>query len=380
MSAYYFSRTAVSFSVSSLPLEVDLPPAPPGPWAVRVSGGGGAEWFWLPGTWDPAGADSIVLTADRVVVREYVLPARAATLRGSVTGSWQAMGLDPPAVFACVNDSTQVAYAYVAADGTWVLPLLSASHVRLVVEIGGGRRWIGGDSWSSASEFILAPGAETVVPPQVESGLLVRFRGDLEWTTGSRRFTLVDGAGRAIVRESYGRQSDLSPIANLAPGTYRVHVGPADPGGEAWAPQWFDLADDQVSATPVVVPGGGAVVPLTITLHAGGEIRGSVLGGGVVVVTPADADTALGWYSTQYESSDFRVRGLLDGAYKIGAAHPDDGPPSFGDSGHLGDDTSLVWYGSTSWDSATVVTIRDHGIVDGIEIRLERRGPGRIDP
>jgi hypothetical protein len=376
MSSAYFWMTTMSFSVSSSLLDVDLPPAPPGSWAVQVSGGESHESFWLPRTWDPAEADSIVLMADRVVVREYALPTRAATLRGSVTGSWQAMGLDAPGVLAYVNDSTQVAGAGVAADGTWVLPLLSVDRVRLAIDISGDSRWIGGDSWSTATEFIMTPGTETVVPPEVESGLLVRLRGDLGWTTNFRRFTLVDGAGRAIVGQLGGGQSDLVPIANLVPGTYRVHVRPEYPGSVAWVPQWFDGAEDQASATPVVVPGAGTVVPLTITLHAGGEIRGRVLGGGrVVFVTPADADTMLGCSYAEGETTDFRVRGLLDGAYKIGAVHGDaDGPycgggGSYGGgAGHLGGDTRLAWYGSVSWDSAIVVTIRDHGTVEGIEI------------
>ena len=230
MSSAYFWRTTMSFSGSFTLLDADLPAAPPGPWAVKVSGGAGQESFWLPGTWDPAGADSIVLAADRVVVREYVLPTRAATLRGSVTGSWQAMGLDAPGVLAYVNDSTRVAGASVAADGTWVLHLLSANRVRLVVDIGGDRRWIGGDSWSTATEFITTPGVETVVPPEVESGLLVRLRGELGWTTGLRRITLVDGAGLAIVRQSGGGRSDLQTVVRPGPGRTTKKIG----GTSSW--------------------------------------------------------------------------------------------------------------------------------------------------
>jgi hypothetical protein len=29
-----------------------------------------------------------------------------------------------------------------------------------------------------------------------------------------------------------------------------------------------------------------------------------------------------------------------------------------------------IWYGGTSFDSAAVIAIRDHAVVDGIEIRL----------
>lgn len=362
-------RTSMGFQAPSSLLEVDLPPAPPGTWAVRLSGGGGRASFWLPGGWDPAGADSIALTVDSVVVREYVLPERAATLRGSVTGSWQAMGLDEPAVVAFVNDSTSVASTTAAADGTWVLSMLGADRVRLAVSIEDDRRWIGGDSWSAATEFIVTPGTETVVPTEVESGLLVRLRGDLGWTTGSRTFTLIDGTGRAIVRRAGGSRFDLASIPNLMPGTYLVHVRPDNPGHDVWAPQWFDGANDQGSATPVFVPGGGTVVPLTIVLGVGGEIRGRAPGAGwAVYVTPAAADTVWGCSNTQSLDAGFRVRGLADGSYKIGVARDDEDVPYCDGGGHLRGDTRVAWYGSASWDSATVVTIRDHGVVDGIEI------------
>jgi hypothetical protein len=368
------------FQVASTLLDAEIRPIPPGTWAVRVSSAQLSERLWLPGTWNPEEAEAFTVPADSVVEREIFLDASVARLRGSVTGSWQTMDLERPSVAAFVNESTLVAEENAEADGSWAMELYSARRVRLQVAIERMTRWIGGRSWAEATEFALMPGEETVVPPEAESGLLVRLRSETGWTQRDLVFTLVDDAGGAIVQERSHLQSDLFPLPNFAPGAYRIHLRPKQPGREGWLPQWFDGAPDLGSATRVVLPGGGAVVSITMTLEPGGEIRGRLLGdpsdwswvNRSIFVAPADADSVWGCTAPMENGHTFALRGLPDGSYKICVVRPGFHGPYCGDRFTPSENSDLAWHGGASWGSAAVLTIRDHAPVEGIEIDVSR--------
>ncbi len=366
--------------VASTPLDTEIGPIPPGNWAIQLTSRQLDARLWLPGTWDPEAAVAVTVPADSVVEREFFLDVPGARLRGSVTGSWQTMDLEHPSVAAFVDESTMVAAKDVEANGSWAMSLSSAHRVRLRVEIEGVARWIGGRSWGEATEFALVPGEETVVPPQVESGLLVHVTGEGGWVQRNPIFTLVDDSGGVIVPDRWRIHVDLFPLANLAPGVYRIHLRPRQPGREAWLPQWFDGAPDPGSATGVVLPARGGTARITIAVETGGEIRGRVLGnrpdGGwgstSIFVTPADADSIWGCMKVSDDGGAFVVRGLPDGSYKICVARREPQSPCCEQRFIPGENAHLVWYGGASWHSAAEIAIRDHAAAEGIEIEVNR--------
>lgn len=370
----------LTLRVGSTPLDTEIGPIPPGNWAIQLSGLHLDERLWLPGTWDPEAAGAITVPADSVVEREFFLDAPDAWLRGSVTGSWQTMDLERPRVTAFVNESTMVAAKEVEVDGSWAISLFSARRVRLRVEIEGVARWIGGRSWAEATEFALLPGEETVVPPQVESGLLMHVTGEGGWVQRNPIFTLVDDSGGVIAPDRWHAHVDLFPLANLAPGAYRIHLRPRQSGRDAWLPQWFDGAPDLGSATSVVLPARGGTARITIAVETGGEIRGRVIGNRPdgawgspsIFVTPADADSVWGCMTVSDDGGAFVVRGLPDGSYKICVARREPQSPYCDERFTPSENAHLVWYGGASWHSAAEIAIRDHAAAEGIEIDVNR--------
>ena len=362
---------------SSLADVADLP-IPPGTWAIRVQNASLGERIWLPGTWNAAEAESIVVTENLSVDREYFLDSGVSVLRGSVVGSWQTIGSSSPRISAFTDDSTDVSDLTAGSDGTFRMPFYSVRRVRLRVSIGSSTRWFGADSWAGATVFALTPGQETVVPPVVESGLLVRLEGEGASQVYDPILTFVDDAGQAPAPARCSKIGDAFPVSNLLPGTYRIHIRPAYAGYEGWVAQWFDGASDLASSTPVVVPGGGVLVSLAVTLNPGGELSGHAFRdppgtmdyGSSVFVTPADADSLWGCSGISAIDGTFHLRGLPPGAYKIGAAAEESGNPSCGSSFTPSENPHVTWFGGASWASATVVTIEGHETVDGIEIQL----------
>jgi hypothetical protein len=377
--ASYHLALQTQIRAESTVTDVECEPIPAGTWAIELHSGLLGEPLWLPGTWDPRAATVFSVAVDSSLEREFFLDAPVARLHGSVTGSWQAMDLDQPMVSAYAEDSTIVARAWAAADGSWTMQLFSVPRVRLLVTIEGISRWIGGPAWAEATSFALTPGEETIVPPEVESGLLVRLNYEGGWVLHDLGFALVDDTGSAIELRRQWALSDLFPIPNLSQGRYRLQMRQREPGRNMWLPQWFDGATSVESATPIVLPGGGTVVPITLTIEKGGEIRGRLVGNppgafrgtGAVFVTPADADSVWGCTTHSHDDSTFVVLGLPDGSYKIGAPRPETyGPYCGGEQFAPSADSTLAWYGGASWASAATVEIRDHGHVDGIEIEV----------
>ena len=138
-----------------------------------------------------------------------------------------------------------------------------------------------------------------------------------------------------------------------------------------WGLQWYDLADSAENARVVVVPQDGGIASVVVRLERGGEIQGSVrsrtgdsLSPRVVMVTHADAFQA--WaIRPQVTPGRFRIRGLPDGDWKVAVSKE----TMFSEDPAAGAYYHWIWHGGASFDSATVIAIRDHATVDGIEIR-----------
>jgi hypothetical protein len=123
------------------------------------------------------------------------------------------------------------------------------------------------------------------------------------------------------------------------------------------------------AATPVAIAAGAAVT-LNIVLEAGGDIAGDIAlptAGGQryhIVVTSVEAPVIVARDRLSLDPLTFRVCGLADGSYRIGAVAwgvtwEFGGPPPAG----------TVWYpGVTEWGAATGITIEDAAVVSGLVI------------
>lgn len=153
----------------------------------------------------------------------------------------------------------------------------------------------------------------------------------------------------------------------LPPGRYRLRIDPSMPGWVPWTGQWFDQAERPEDATLIEIPAHGPLVPVTLRMQAGGSIQGSVVAPpdyGLAVYGTRPDDPRACWIGpADPRAGRFALVGLENGDYKIGlgwdpcCAGPCLLPPA-----------STCWYGGASWDSAAVVTVRDHGTVEGIEL------------
>jgi hypothetical protein len=363
-----------------------FPALPPGAYALRlylpVLGGVRDEQVWLPGAHRPNAAESIRVEVGRLIRNSASLPQVEATIRGQVAGSWQIMGTAYPQISLVTADSLVcMPGAHTRSDGSFSIPVVLCEPVRVLISLVGTERWIGGESFATATLFDLQPGVETDAGCIVESGLLLELLEPAARMRGSFEIELVRPGetvpARTLQVESYGG-SNLVPFPNVDPGTYLVHI---DNGRLAmnWCSQWFDRAATSESATAVTVPAGGAVTPLAVHLEPGGSVSGSVpndsLGNPekfVVYVATAETRETVGQihmcegcscgYTLPFQ---FHARGLPDGRYRVGVLVGDHCPPPW--SAPL----ETVWFpGTTDWDSAAVVTITDHADVSGIDISV----------
>ncbi len=333
------------------------PVVPAGQYRMRVSMGHGS--FWLPGSYTEAEGEAIVIEAGLESTYEATMQA-PATLRGTITGSWQELNLLRPTLSLFNADSIRVASEPANEDGTYSINVLGPIRARLLIRIEGVQRWEGGDSFRTATEFDLQPSQQTEVNI-VESAIA----GDLDQASHvylDDAIRLYDASGRVVATTSSGDDGAMFFFPNLRTGTYFVHI----PSGPTWIDHWYDGVDSFDQATPVEITSEGQVRWIYPTLMPGATISGTVLdaqGRPIVAasigVTPGDQPREIYDRRTRAGSDGaFEIRSLSDGSYKLGARTPAEG---------------TVWYpNAASWDSAGTVTIQGHEDVTGIVIRFGR--------
>jgi hypothetical protein len=333
----------------------------------------GAPEILLPGVLDPRLADSVVVGISATTDYESVLAYSTSLIRGEIRGSWESAGYAMrPEVTFLTEDSLVVGSVVTDAHGSFSAELPYTRQVRVLVSIGYVEQWMGGRSFRDATTFALDPEHEAEVPLFMESGLLVRLVPPDPWMSVEATCELVDEQGR-VTRVNNGSEApDQFLISNLIPGNYRLFVRPESWYEVDWLPQWYDLADSAEGARVVVVPPNGGIASVVVRLERGGEIAGLVrnalgapLSDHAVMVTRAESPQAwvIRWSAA---AGRFRIRGLPDGDWKVAAS--EDKMLSGYPAGVAGD--GWIWYGGTSFDSAAVIAIRNHIVVDGIEIRL----------
>lgn len=347
---------------------------PIGVYAVKFTASSFIGGTWMPGTPSPGAADSIVVPDGESILYPWTPCPGVASLRGSVHGSWEHLADDynyRPEVRVFTEDSLRLVSTNVEDNGTFRFQFLDAQRVRLAVRVAEIERWMGGETFADAETFVLTPDQETVAPPFTESGLIVRLAHPVPWTDLDPLITLLDAGGHSYLWTAVLGHADVVLVPNLAGGMYKLWVAPRLPSAADWLPQWYDGADSAAAATPVAVPSDGSVATVTVQLEIGGQIRGRVLGGdgralreATVLLTRADRPACWGALFPGVDGI-FTLRGIPDGSWKIGARPARIYSPCRGP-----DPSQWIWYGGATWDSAAVVSVRDHGTVDGIEIRF----------
>jgi hypothetical protein len=330
---------------------------------IRDSAFGSA---YLPATLDSTTAAPIVVRAGEEALHTSEIPA-LTVLSGSVTGSWQTFGFDPPRLRVW-HDDRQVNEVEAEADGSFDVRLLAGGSLQLVVEIGGVPGYVGGVDLATATVFDLALGEQRTGIDHVESGLELSFQ-DCPDADLAYYFDIYDASGRVLNRlpgssqRSYG-STNPARIPNLPPGVVYVYLARANTMA-TWLPQFYDRRDSLAIADPVTVPPGGQIGQATVTLERGGRILGRLFGVGGVPCPPYevglrvystdDSTNPVIWYYAMwddfydFETGSYVVNGLPDGAYKLSARH----------SGGLSH-----WYpDGVDWDRAGVVVIENHADV-----------------
>ena len=361
-----YVRTIIGDSVQ---LQVDR--VPPGAAPLKV-------WIRIPpvlSEWVPcppaeAGSpDTFRCQPGEWVDRLGALPDLAEA-RMRVRGSWEelaAAGFDlEPTLAAFGTDSVRARSQVHGGTSTeeMRLPILAGDTVRLAVEIGFVRRWIGGSSHHTATRFVLRPDEILELPELVESGLLVRLEVGDEGSEIRGTGVLETAAGR-IVSEAWIWGSDVA-WANLDPGEYYLRY---DPGTSAcnsyWLERWYPGVRERAAAVPISISGEGAVTRIEWPMTPAGCLEGTIAElpgapggrrGTLQVHDGRDSTRAVCSSLEDYgERVDFVLRGLEDGAYALSIQiNYTTGP-------------RLWWYPGT-WraSEAELLEIRDHARVRGL--------------
>lgn len=345
--------------------EIVIPAVPPDTYIVRLYLEGGDRWY-LPATLDRSEADSVVIEAAAWCDETARIPS-PGRFQGRIVGSWQELDVGRPIAFLATPDGNRFNATEVSEDGSFELRTYIDRRVCFGTEILGIENWYGASTrLEDAAEYELSPGQLISDFDVIESGIRV----DIVESIGADRVLaacdLMDRYGHFVVRSLFTRDDGDIHIPNLTTGTYYLYVNPYG-WASVFLPQWHDREDSPDTATPIHVAQDGDVIDLTITLEEGGKIRGNVVGPlGEPVPSPAlEITSAHSRHENPHRIKDvfadgwFQIRGLPDGDFKVAAAA----------QGY-----EVAWYPQAAeWDSAAVITIHEHGVVEGITIQLRRK-------
>lgn len=339
-------------------LEFEIQAVEPGPYVMSLSGWFTGDRFYLPGSLEPAAADTLVVDRESAAVYEVDFTGTYATISGRVTGSWQTVPALSMHVTAHASETRTVSEATCDGDGCFVIVLPFPLDVRLRFECNETDRWCGGDSFDAATLFALHAGDRLTGVDEVEGGLEIWLEGPGDLVQRNVRFRIYDETGNLLTSNVAGQNPFR--IGNLEPGRVLLQLdGVCD--NQAWAAQWYDGAASSADATLIDVE-AGVRRRLDVSLAPGGRISGTLLaadGGdpGSFQVELCD-ERGEPWCSwSPYTVDDaFAFDGLADGDYYLRIELN-------------GDD--VWWYpGSYGFGGAAAVTIADHGVVTGLSWML----------
>lgn len=339
---------------------------PPGRFTLTTRGQGQGSCFYLPGSYRLADADSVdvgvgVLTSYTVATPDPV------TISGSVLGSWQVLGFNPPEVEVYSQPANRILDVTCDEHGRFeaVLPAGGDFQIEIMFHDRGDiwrtfSTWIGGASRNTARIISLEGGQSEDGIDLAEGGLELSLPDD-----PSRTLTWIaidDAEGVRLGSLPYATAEPLR-MAGLVPGWYRVHV---TTDGQA-IPAYHDGSTSFEEAAAVEVR-AGEVTAVPVVLVEGGQISGRLVapGGGVLTVPFTFAVVQVPdwfWPLRQYASDeeqprgfhydpatgDFRISLLPDGSYCLRILH---------------DTSGWIWYpGVPDHEQSTPLVIEDGGEV-----------------
>jgi len=370
----YLSGGRTEFAAGRL--EMDLAGIFPGEYKVEIRLDSG-ETFWMPGTHDPDEAPWYEVAADSLVTLESDIASTPARFEGRISGAWVEMGLNTSPDISLVNlDSIPVIKPFrTGDDGSFAIDVYLPGSVKVEVTQWGISQWVGGPDFDEATVYDLQAGQTITGVDLIQSGIHF-FIEPYEENPGSAEIKLYD----PVSLEPLSGSSSLSiasrhvAIPNLWPGEFLILVTPTPwmMGNAKWRPQWFDRESVANQARTITITTAGEVVGLDLILETGGVISGMVENedGSMpfyqIVITPADEFSPWARRQILGLTGEYSMVGLPDGDFKVGIL-----PPFY----HEGDipDTGVTWYpGTSDWETAGVVEIRDASVVTGVDFFIPK--------
>ncbi|MBU1701066.1 MAG: hypothetical protein KJ970_20350 [Candidatus Eisenbacteria bacterium] len=323
--------------------------------------------FWLPPTLDRRLAEPFEILPSEMTSWENPLP-EPCTLQGILSGPWADSDFSRPYVDVIGPDSIWVGRSSVNERGEYEIPLFASGWARIKVSVGETDYWIGQEDYPGGYEFEIVPGTTIFLDPLWVGGFACNLNADPAWENLSAAIEVYDQNGAHITTVNLAKDNIIG-IPLFSAGTYKFNVVWSKYSYHScpWRPQWFDRATSFEEATPIVLSAGIELEEVDIFLERGGSISGHVytpggnpVNGRYLVAKSPDGEWAWShrWRST--ESGVYRIEGLPDGEFIIGAQHS-----------NAGDNQGVTWYPGTNDDAhASPITIVDAQEVSGIDIWL----------
>ncbi len=329
------------------------------------------QHIWLPAGAGAPQATWYEVTAGTMTELTYAPRDASAHLSGRIGGAWLELGFDlEPEISLIGTDSTTImGRRRVGADGSFDLVLYQPRPVKLLVTHQGMPQYIGGPDFAAATVFDPAPGEAISGIEAAPCAVTLDTSSPLDTSYGTGDFELYTADGRTLLGtvdgQIYFKSTYILP--NLWPGEFLIRAVPQPGvlGRTWWIPQWYPGVTDPGEAETVTLTQYGEILPLSMTVLAGGSIAGDILDAPdpdawwYALVTPADDSTIWGRNYIFGPQTSYQLVGIPDGRWKVGACLI-----------HTATDT--IWYsGTTDWDAAAVITIENGSTVEGIDIPVD---------
>jgi hypothetical protein len=295
-------------------------------------------------------------TADPVTVTITVGPPPVVS--GSVVDqSFQPLGGVVVRAYATTDTWLPTATTTTQSDGTYGFTALPAGTYAVQFAAPGfAPQWMEGRSRDDASYVTVVDSSTSLVyynwliAPSSISGTVVG--PDAQPMAGATVRAYTVGMSIYFPSATTTTAADGTyTLAALMPGTYQVVFLP--PPWTGAVAQWYHDRGGRGVADPIEVGNGSTVPGIDGHLSGAGAIAGNAGGPGVTVSAYTPSNTWVGSFQVQSGANgSYTLAGLPVGTYKI-AFLPPTGP--------------IRWYGGTTRNTATDVTVTAGGLLTGID-------------